>query len=128
MSVAIELTKEILKGVSQMESLVNRLKKLKKHNKSRKRDTVNGAPSQSVKWLENQEKCMSGEKVWNSLDVTKLIVSVLTPSLLFWLGYLVSDATKQTDRKINIRMIKVLGLKAHEYLCLFLAVPPPIPL
>lgn len=44
---------------------------------------------------------MSDEKIWNSLDVTKLIVSVLTPLLLFWLGYLVSDATKQTDRTLK---------------------------
>jgi|GEM_PF-2143365 len=31
-SIAIELTKEILKSVYQMENLVSRLKKLKKHN------------------------------------------------------------------------------------------------
>ncbi|MEE4193236.1 MAG: hypothetical protein V2I66_16780 [Halieaceae bacterium] len=44
---------------------------------------------------------MSNEKIWNSLEVSKLIISVLTPLLLFWLGNLVSDSTKQTERALK---------------------------
>ena len=44
---------------------------------------------------------MSNEKTWSSLEITKLIIAVLTPLLLFWLGYLVSDSTKQTERALK---------------------------
>jgi len=44
---------------------------------------------------------MSNEKVWNSLEISKIIIAVLTPLLLFWLGYLVSDSTKQTERALK---------------------------
>lgn len=41
---------------------------------------------------------MSVENKWNSLEVVKLFISVLTPLLLFWLGILVSNSAKQTER------------------------------
>ncbi len=44
---------------------------------------------------------MSNKNAWNSLEVAKLAISVLTPLLLFWLGYLVSDSTKQTERALK---------------------------
>ena len=44
---------------------------------------------------------MSNEKVWNSLEISKILISVLTPLLLFGLGYLVSDLTKQTERALK---------------------------
>lgn len=44
---------------------------------------------------------MNNEKIWNSLEISKILISVLTPLLLFWLGYLVSDSTKQTERALK---------------------------
>ena len=44
---------------------------------------------------------MNVEKVWNSLEVTKLFVSVLTPVLLLWLGMLVSNSAQRTEQAIK---------------------------
>jgi len=44
---------------------------------------------------------MSDRKVWNSLEVTKLLVSVLTPILLLWLGVLVTNSTQRTEQVIK---------------------------
>jgi hypothetical protein len=44
---------------------------------------------------------MESKKTWNSLEITKLVVSILTPLLLFWIGYLVSDATRQSERALK---------------------------
>ena len=48
-----------------------------------------------------QEGTMNNKQTWNSLEISKLVISVLTPLLLFWLGYLVSDSTKQTERALK---------------------------
>lgn len=44
---------------------------------------------------------MSNLKVWNSLEVVKLLVSVLTPILLLWLGMLISDSTQKAEQAIR---------------------------
>lgn len=44
---------------------------------------------------------MSDQKIWNSLEVVKLLVSVLTPVLLLWLGMLISNSTQRTEQAIR---------------------------
>lgn len=46
-------------------------------------------------------KQLSEENKWSSLEITKLAISVLTPLLLFWLGYLVSESAKQSERTLK---------------------------
>ncbi len=44
---------------------------------------------------------MSTDSQWTSLEVTRLLVSVLTPLLLFWLGMLVSESAQRTERALK---------------------------
>lgn len=41
---------------------------------------------------------MSNNNKWNSLEVAKLSVAILTPILLFWLGVMVSNSVQETER------------------------------
>lgn len=41
---------------------------------------------------------MSNSSKWNSLEVAKLGVAILTPALLFWLGVMVSNSAQETER------------------------------
>ena len=34
---------------------------------------------------------------WNSLEIVKLIVGLLTPLLLFWIGYMVNDSLRTAE-------------------------------
>ncbi len=44
---------------------------------------------------------MSDKKVWNSLEIVKIVVSILTPMLLLWLGMLVNNSTQRTEQAIR---------------------------
>ncbi len=41
---------------------------------------------------------MSNNSKWNTLEVAKLGVAILTPVLLFWLGVIVSNSAQETER------------------------------
>ncbi len=40
---------------------------------------------------------MSSEKLWNSLEVTKIVASLLTPLLIFWLGFTANQYLDQSN-------------------------------
>ncbi|AZZ98793.1 hypothetical protein [Pseudoalteromonas sp. R3] len=44
---------------------------------------------------------MNERKVWTSLEIVKLVVSVLTPLLLLWLGMIVNVSIQETEHAIR---------------------------
>jgi hypothetical protein len=48
----------------------------------------------------------SDKKLWNSLEVAKLAVSLMTPLLLFWLAQIMNDSIRNSDLARQVEAIK----------------------
>jgi hypothetical protein len=40
----------------------------------------------------------TGKNNWSSLEITKIIISLLTPLFLFWLGYITNESIRDTEQ------------------------------
>lgn len=56
---------------------------------------------------------------WNSLEITKVIISALTPLLLFTLGILINSSVKTEDRSIALRseIYRTIGGDLNDIYC-----------
>ncbi|MHC1792063.1 hypothetical protein [Solidesulfovibrio sp.] len=57
---------------------------------------------------------MSGKKVWNSLEVTKIVVSLLTPLLLFWIGFVVNKGIREVESNKIAEQKRVESIRSRQ--------------